>query len=133
MQLIIIGQNRAETCKIKRGDYEKQFLRTRGQLYMIMPDALTRCIRTRNGRRIDDEEVLVFSENATRPYDTGKTACYDPSMILGTIDLEKILLPNSALGKARIFATQIRSVWKALAPVSGVVIAGIILLWAVLQ
>lgn len=131
MKLIVVGKNRAEYCNIKRGDQEKHFVKTRGQLYMVMPDSLTRCKCTRFGKRAGDDEIIVFSENASKPYMTGsiKTS-YAPSMIVSTIDLEKNTTPKTMFGVGSIFY-KINKNKKPLQSMLTFVFVGVILLWAV--
>lgn len=128
MEVIIIGTNRAEFCQIRRGDVEKHFFKTRGQLYMTMPDGLTKCINTRFGRYDGEEEVIIFSENSSIPYDTGKHVCYDEDYILGNIDLEKNLKDKSLLsGRNDIFSVKARSFWKTIKPYLSLIITGAVI------
>ena len=68
MMLILIGASRADMIKVKRRDYGKHFISFRGQLYKIVPDGLTRCYCYKWGKRIADEELIVYVENAIIPY-----------------------------------------------------------------
>lgn len=106
MKFIIIGHNRVESCTIKGKDTEKIFVRKRGQTYMIPPDALTRCKRTKYGRPSTDEEIIVFSENAVIPYETESTkkVNYQSSNVLGMVDLMKDLQGENMMGKKGILA-----------------------------
>lgn len=134
MKVIIIGRNRAEFCTIKRGDEEKHWVRTRGQTYMVMPDGLTRVIQTKHGKRVDDDEIMVFSENASKPYATvsANQVCYHPSMLTGRINLEKDIIGDKAYGKHGIIARPLTEWWNKLLPFMGLIIGGIVIAWALL-
>lgn len=91
MQIHIIGHNRAELCKIKNRDVEKHFFTSRRMLFKVYADGLTRCIRTEHGHKKSDEEIIIFKENAIKPYHPRRVA-YDDWKICAEIDEHKKML-----------------------------------------
>ena len=130
MMLIIVGSNRVEFIRIKKKDYDRHFVQTRGQLYKVYPDGLTRCIVTHHGRRMRDEEVVVYKENAIVPYHP-RSQLYTMTKILSEIDNHKSSLPKGGWHVSMSNVGEAVSIWKQLVPTIPFIIAGIILIWAV--
>lgn len=126
----IIGRNRVEIGKIRTKDLDKHMYVSRKQVYQMYPDTLTRVIRYRYGRRIDDEEAIVYNENATAPYHP-RNGCFDPILAMARIDEHKMTLastqrPTSMLAKYR-------DLRRELAPVLPFLIVGPLIAWSLLS
>lgn len=94
MMVIIIGKNRAEYCRVKKKDVANHFFITRNQLYKVYPDALTPMEVYHDGAWVESESVLVFEENACKPYHCKYPADYDMDPILSSIDEHKLMMPK---------------------------------------
>ena len=94
MMVIIIGKNRAEYCRVRKKDVANHFFITRNQLYKVYPDALTPMEVYHDGAWVESESVLVFEENACKPYHCKYPADYDMDPILASIDEHKLMLPK---------------------------------------
>lgn len=134
MMLIIIGSSRAEMVKVRKRDYDKHFLVSRSQLYKIYPDGLERCFVYEHGRRKADEEVIVYPENGIIPYHP-RRQMYNMGKILSEIDNHKNCIGerHGLFGNSVVAFGGMRSIWRELAPIAPIVIAGIVLLWAVMN
>ena len=62
-------------------------------LFSVFPDNLTRCIITKYGRWDNDEEIIIYKENAIIPYHP-KNGCFADWKICAEIDEHKKLLPE---------------------------------------
>lgn len=93
MQVIIIGRNRAEICKVKRRDEEKHFFESRKMLMKVYADNLTRCKIYRYGHWDKDEEIIIYKENAIVPYHP-KNGCFADWKLCAEIDEHKNLIPS---------------------------------------
>lgn len=133
MKVIIIGCNRAEIVTIKTMNQNKHFLESRGQLYKVAPDALTRMRIIKDGKEEDSEEVVIYRENSIVPYHSHGVP-HDQERILAEIDEHKLMGPDpSPLGRVRPWIKEARSSWTALAPMIPAIGAVIILAWAMLK
>ena len=133
MMIIIVGSNRAELCKVPTKDLEKHFFLTRGQLYKVYPDGLSRMrVYATDGTEQESEEVLVYAENAIVPYHP-KHVDYSQDRILAEIDEHKLMGSQKAVWPYRIYFTQARSIWREIGPMFPLIVAGVILLWALLR
>lgn len=131
MQVIIIGQNRAEFCKVKKNDKEKHFFMTRKQLYRVYPDGLTRMMVTRYGEQEESDEVIVYKENEIIPYHTHGLD-YTSNRFVFQIDEHKLLTSGSWFDRAKPWFTSTGpEIWKLLT--SGGGIAVIVLIFAFLN
>lgn len=129
MMLIIVGTNRVEFVRVKRKDFDRHFVTTRGQLYKLYPDGLTRCIVTKHGKHAKDEEIIVYKENAIQPYHA-RRQLYTMTKILSEIDNHKNSIPKDKW-KANIGTVgEVASAWKQISPMVPFIIAGLVLLWA---
>ena len=132
MKILIIGTNRAEYSKIKPKDYDKHFFEIRRQLYKAYPDGLTRCIVTEYDRRKHDDEYIVYKENSIVPYHT-RNQQYTMGKIISEIDEHKLMTSKSTFGSMRLMMKQATDRWKQLKVMLPILVAGIILLYAVLS
>lgn len=132
MKVIIIGCNRAEIIPIKTMNQNKHFLESRGQLYKVAPDALTRMRIIKDGKEEDSEEVVIYRENSIIPYHSHGVP-HDQERILAEIDEHKLMGPEpSPLGRAMPWIKEARGAWGSLVPMLPAAGAVIILAWALL-
>lgn len=131
MMVIIIGENRAEYCQIKRQDEHLHFFQTRGQLYKIYPNGLTRArFFDYDGLEVANEEVVIFFENETHPYDTHGID-YTMDRLLSDVDRHKMMLPTRGASKPKLWATSVgTSIYKWLG-LPGIV-AALVVVYALL-
>lgn len=123
----IIGRNRVEIGKIRMRDMDKHMYVSRKQLYSMYPDTLTRVIRYRYGRRIDDEEAIVYNENATCPYHP-RNGEFDPILTMARIDEHKMTL--TSLQKPVTLLAKYRNLQRDLVPVLPALIVVVLLAWS---
>ena len=134
MMVIIVGNNRVEYCKVNKKDEGLHFFKTRGQLYKVYPNGLSRLrVFDYGGKQIADEEVIIFYENETTPYDTYEID-YTMDRLLSDVDRHKMMLPSRGGGfaKQRIwFTTAAINLYKLIG-LPGL-IAGIVVVYALLK
>lgn len=71
MYVIISGANRVEFCEVRRkNDMNRRFFMSRGQLYFIPTNGMTRMRIIEFGKERPSEAVIMYEENAIVPYDT---------------------------------------------------------------
>ena len=129
MQLLIIGQNRTKIFKVKPADYNKHFVATDGMVYKTYPDGLTRCVRTEYGHKVNDEEIIVYAENAIVPYHPRKQ-CYAFNKILSEIDEHKMADPKPRQSVLRLLVTHSGEFRRAWAAYGTFIIVGVIVIYA---
>ena len=133
MKVIIVGCNRAEIITIKAINQNKHFLESRGQLYKVAPDALTRMRIIKDGEEEDSEEVVVYRENSIRPYHP-RGVPHDQERILAEIDEHKLMGPDpSPLGRVRPWISEARGAYNTLLPMLPMALSVVILAWALLK
>lgn len=131
MQVIIIGENRAELVKVPMSALNNHFIKTRGDaLYMIYPDGMTRCRVYKDGIEQPSDEVVVYAENSIEPHVT-RNLNYNPAFIMGRIDIHKRAKKDSLLGKNLFY--KVGQVGKSLLPYGTMIITGFIVLLAFLS
>lgn len=132
MKVIILGNNMADIVEIKAKDYDKHFLQRRKQGYRIFPDGLTRIRIWDDGVELDSDEVIVYPENGKIPHIT-RGLDYSDKAIKGDIDLHRDAFENKGfINRFKLFIDAGASYYNLLAPFMGMIIAGIILAWALL-
>ena len=132
MMVIIIGSNRAELCEVPVKDLGKHFFMSRGQLYKVYPDGLSRMrVYDEGGVEQESEEVIVYAENAIVPYHP-RHVCYDPDRILAEIDEHKLMGARRTVFPYRIYFTEAKNIWRDIAPMFPLIVGGLVLLWALL-
>ena len=133
MKVIIIGCNRAEIIQIKAMNQNKHFLESRGQLYKVAPDALTRMRIIKDGREEDSDEVVIYRENSIEPYHSHGVP-HDQERILAEIDEHKLMGPDpSPLGRVTPWIREARNSYNTLLPMIPAAVAMVILAWALLK
>lgn len=131
MIIIIIGTNRAEQCTVKMRDLDKHFFQTRGQLYKVYPDGLTRMrIVDADGYEQESEEVLVYAENAIEPYHP-RHVDYSQDRILAEIDEHKLMTKGTSPG--RLLIHKVLGIMRDIVPYFGLILAGIVVLWGMIS
>lgn len=90
MHVYIIGKNTARLGRIRKGELDKHFFASRGQLYKVYPEAVARLHRTKYGVELDNEEVIIYSENSTIPWKTNEVD-YSADKVLSEIDEHKLV------------------------------------------
>lgn len=133
MMVIIVGENRVEYCTVNKNDEHLHFYKSRGQLYKVYPNGLTRMrVFDYDGMEVRNDEVIIYYENETHPYDTHDID-YTMDRLLGDVDRHKMMLPGKkGLSKNRVWFTSVaKSVYKWLG-IPGI-IAIIVVVYALLQ
>lgn len=133
MKVIIIGSNRAEIIDVKISDLDKHFIQSRGQLYKVWPDALTRMRIVKDGEEFESDEAIIYKENAICPYHP-RGVPHDKDRILAEIDEHKLVGDGigGIFGRFSFIIKSARSTWKSAAPLIPVAGALIILAWAMM-
>lgn len=132
MIVIVSGANRIEFCQIKKkSDFTRRFFMTRGQLYCVPPNGLTRMRIREFGKDRDTEAVIAYEENKIIPYDV-KDIDYNMGNLLSDIDRYKEMTNYSWFSSNKPWIVQSAStVWKYLTSGGGIAI--LVLLWVFLS
>ncbi|MBR5015068.1 MAG: hypothetical protein IKY16_10785 [Bacteroidales bacterium] len=135
MMGIIVGENRVEFIQVKKRDLKKHFFVTRDQLYKFYPNCMKKMRLEDDLGLIRTESVMIYPENGIRPY--GWAEPEDPSddpfdfdTILGNIDEHKRMVTRSPFSRWRMYLRTSQSVWRTLAPLLPILVAGIVLVGA---
>lgn len=97
-------------------------------MYKLDPAGLSRCIvHDINGKKSDDE-IIVYLENSTKPYHP-RAVQYNQDRLLAEVDEHK-LMTGGGLWKGRAYFSAAASIWKSLAPYAGLIIAGLVVVYA---
>lgn len=128
MIVIISGCNRVELCKVKKKkDFDRRFFITRGQLYFVPTNGLTRMRIYHYGKERPSEAVIAYKENEIIPYDT-HDIIYNMNNLLADIDRYKQMTNYGWLkGNKPWFINHGKDIWKFMT--SGGGIALIVLAW----
>ena len=133
MIVIISGCNRVEFCKVKKKkDFDRRFFMTRGQLYFVPTNGLTRMRIYTYGKERPSEAVIAYKENEIVPYDTCNLD-YNMDNFLADIDRYKQMTDYGWFKQNKPWFTNenIKNAWKFLT--SGTGIAVIVLAWVFLS
>lgn len=130
MMVIIVGKNRVEYARVKKKDLTQHFFITRNQLYKIYPDALTPMEVYHDGAWVESESVIVFEENACKPYHCKYPCDYDMDPILATIDEHKLMLPKKQGLRAFFKGGPKSGVFKNLIELMPWIVVGFVLFYA---
>ncbi len=96
MQVIIMGEDRAEFCTVAKKNKEKHFIKIRNsQLYKVYPNGLCRMKIDWFGEEIRTDEVIVYAENETIPYIVKIGVRYGMESLLMSIDEHKRMTNGS--------------------------------------
>lgn len=132
MQIIISGVNRVEFCKVtKKKDFDRRFFMTRGQLYFVPVNGLTRMRIREFGKDRDSDAVIVYEENKIVPYDIKDNLEFKMDNLLMDIDRFKEMTDYSWFKTNKPYIVQTASnIWKLLTSGGGIVV--IVLLYVFL-
>lgn len=136
MMAIIIGENRVEFIQVKKKDLKKHFFVTRDQLYGFYPNHMKKMRLEDDVGFLRSESVMIYPENSIRPYGwvpTEAPKTNDPfhyDNLLKVIDLHKRMVTRSPFLKWKMYLRNGQSVWRTLAPLLPILVAGLVLLGA---
>lgn len=131
--IIIKGRNRVEFCKIKPRDQSKRLFATRNQLYRVSPCALIRMRQyDKDGKEDDSEEVQIFEEEASAPFDTPEGVSYYQEDVLPEIDMIRST-SRTILGTKTALMRVMSAGREMMLAYGGMIITGIVLAWAFLS
>lgn len=132
MQVIISGKNRVEFCTVnKKKDLDRRFFMSRGQLYLVPPDALVRMRIVEYGKERAAEAVIVYEENKIVPYETFDMN-WTMDNLLNDIDRYKQMTNYSWLRANKPwFMNTGKELWKLLTSGGGIVL--VVLLYVLLK
>ena len=128
MMVIIVGDNRVEYCTLTRKQEGLHFFKTRNQLYKVFPDGLKRLrIFDYDGLEIKNDEVIIFRENDTHPYDECDLD-YSMDRLLGDVDRHKMMHADGWIRKNRKiwFANAGKSIYQKIG-LPGIIVAAVVL------
>lgn len=135
MIIIIVGENRVEYCTVKRSDQEKKLFSSRQQLYKVVPEGLVRMRRINgSGEEIGSEEVIIYREGASAPYDTINGVSYYQEDVLPEIDMIRDALGGGLFDRnKRLLMKAKGAIDNFLIPYLGLIVVGVILAYAFLS
>ena len=136
MRIYIKGCDSIEIMRVTGKNQSKHFIKTAAQLYKIYPDGLHRCYIERRyfvifAKQKETDEMNVFDENARYPHYPVPGVAYDQESVLRDIDEHKITGYGGRL-RFKPYIKAAGDIWKVLATGGGVLLSGIIILWAVI-
>lgn len=136
MRVYIKGCDSVEIMRITGKKQDKHFVKTAGQLYKIYPDGFRRCFIRRRYLTIlakpsETDEMMIYDENRRWPHYPVPGVAYDQESVLRDIDEHKITGVGGLL-RIKPYIKAASDIWKVLATGGGALLAGIIILWAVL-
>lgn len=132
MIVIVSGINRVEFCHVKKKkDFDRRFFMTRGQLYFVPVNGLTR-IRIREfGKDRDSDAAIIYEENKIVPYDVRDNLDFNMDNMLADIDRYKEMTDYSWFKTNKPYIVQNASkIWQLLTSGGGITI--LVLLWVFL-
>lgn len=134
MRVLIKGCDAIEIIKVTGKNQAKHFIKTAGQLYKLYPDGLRRVRIYRRypvffSKTYETDEMICYDENRRVPHYPVEGVEYTQEKVLRDIDEHKIA--GQHLWSAKPYIKAASDIWKALTVGGGVLLAGIIILWAV--
>lgn len=131
MYVIISGANRVEFCNVERKkDFDRWFFMTRGQLYFIPTNGMTKLIITEYGKKRPSEACIIYSENSIYPYDE-KGIKYNMDHLLEDIDRYKRMTDFSMFSNKKLWMENLpQKAWKFFTAPMG--IAALILIYVII-
>lgn len=132
MIVIVSGINRVEFCHVKKKkDFDRRFFMTRGQLYFVPVNGLTR-IRIREfGKDRDSDAAIIYEENKIVPYDIRDNLDFNMDNMLADIDRYKEMTDYSWFKTNKPYIVQNASkLWQMMTSGGGIVV--LVLLWVFL-
>lgn len=124
MQVIISGINRVEFCIVKKKkDFERRFFMTRGQLYFVPVNGLTRMHIIEYGKEKDSDAAIIYEENKIVPYDVKDNLEYKMDNLLPDIDRYKEMTDYSWFKNNKPYIVQSMSkLWQLLTSGGGIAV-----------
>ena len=104
MRVYIVGRSSVKMCRVKGADQDKHFFAHRGQLYKVYPEGLTRLNRYRYGENAGTDELIIYSENSTIPWNTHGID-YSADKVLSEIDEHKLMNYGNGLSFKKSFGS----------------------------
>lgn len=134
MRVLIKGCDAIEIIKVTGKNQAKHFIKTAGQLYKLYPDGLRRVRIYRRylvlfSKPYETDEMICYDENRRVPHYPVEGVGYTQEEVLRDIDEHKIT--GQHIWSAKPYVKAANDIWKALSVGGGVLLAGIIILWAV--
>ena len=99
MMVVIMGEDRAEYCKVAKKFKERHFFKTRNQLYRVRPEGLARC-RIDYFGKVTSDEIIVYAENEIIPYQVKGEIMYTMDKFYMDLDAHKQMTGGSWFKKA---------------------------------
>lgn len=131
MMVIIIGENIAHYCQIKKRDITKRFYVFRNQCYYIIPECFRQLEIKHNGAWVRTETVIVFDENNPIPYFCKHPEYYDMDARLVAIDESKLMHPKTR-GWRGWFSGGASSPWRQFLAGLPLLVVVFIIIWGVI-
>lgn len=131
MIIVIEGINRTEFCTPNVKDEDRRrFYETRGQLYRVYPEQLTRMRIYEFGKEVRTESVIFFQENCIHPHiEKGEVMSCDK--MLADIDEHKIMTAGTTQKRAwGVLSSGKKTDWWNIGMFA---IVGVVLLYALLS
>lgn len=130
MMIIILGNNFIDFNKIKHSQLEKHIFASRKKLYCVKHASLIRMrVIDEHGKELESEEVHLYPENGSCPYDViGDTSFYQED-IVPELDLIR-QEGRSPFGIKRQFAQVATQIHGAFVAYGGLIIMGAVLAYA---
>lgn len=97
--IVIMGEDRAEYCKVAKKHKEKHFFKTRNQLYRMRPEGLARCKIDYFGT-VKSDEIIVYAENEIIPYQIKGEIQYTMDKFFMDLDAHKQMTGGTWFKKA---------------------------------
>ena len=130
--VIITGENRVEYCKLTRSQEGLHFFKSRNQLYKVFPDGMKRMrVFEYDGLETRNEEVIIFRENETHPYDLCDVD-YSMDRLLSDVDRHK-MMRASHWQRPKIWFTNAMGGLVKKIGLPGIIVAGIIAYALIMQ
>ena len=121
MFVIISGANRVEFCDVERKkDFDRWFFMTRGQLYFIPTNGMTKMMITEYGKKRPSEAAIIYEENSIFPYDECEVK-YCMDHLIADIDRYKEMTDFGMFKNNKPwFTNTARNIWKILTAPMGI-------------
>lgn len=130
MMIIILGSNFIDFNRIKKSQMEKHIFASRKKLYCVKHSSLIRMrIIDEHGRELESEEVHLYPENGSCPYDVVGGVSFYQEDIVPELDLIR-QEGKSPFGIKRQFAQVASQIHAGFLAYGGLIIMGAVLAYA---